>query len=175
MMNDDSMGPKDHSDEIKPGEYLRAAKAHLRSGKHRAAYAVILEAAAKYPKEPLILSYYGLLLSLVDRKHRSAIETCKKAVGLCNPRDAYSRSVLFPALLLNLGKAYLAAGKKKDAIDAFNRGLSFDRSHSEIKRELRLLGERKKPLVPFLGRGNPINKLIGKLLHKSETDKRLQA
>jgi tetratricopeptide (TPR) repeat protein len=183
MMDNNSMGPgnegasapPDSSGEIKPGEYLRAAKAHLRSGKQKAAYAVIVEAMMHYPNEPLILSYYGLLQGLVDRKHRSAVETCKKAVGLCNAKDAYSRDVLYPVLLLNLGKAYLAAGKKKDAIDAFKRGLSYDRSHPDIRRELKVLGERKKPPVSFLGRENPINKLIGMLLHKGEKGRRLGA
>ena len=157
MIGHDSKGPgeggesavPDFSSEFKPGEYLRAAKAHLRGGRQKAAYTVIVEAMMHYPNEPLILSYYGLLQGLVDRKHRSAVETCKKAV-----------------LLLTLGKAYLAAGKKRDAIDAFKRGLSYDRSHPDIRRELKVLGERKNPPVSFLGRANPINKLIGMLLHK---------
>src|SRR3990172_6050670 len=176
MNGNDSKGPgdggesavPDFSSEFKPGEYLRAAKAHLRGGRQKAAYAVIVEAMMHYPNEPLILSYYGLLQGLVDRKHRSAVETCKKAVGLCNAKDAYSREVLYPVLLLNLGKAYLAAGKKKDAIDAFKRGLSYDRSHPDIRRELKVLGERKKPPLSFFGRANPINRLIGMLLHKVE-------
>jgi hypothetical protein len=75
---------------------------------------------------------------------------------------------------LNLGKAYLAAGKKKDAINAFNKGLQHDKSNSDLRKELRGLGMRKKPPVSFLDRANPINKCIGMILQKTkkEADKR---
>jgi hypothetical protein len=79
--------------------------------------------------------------------------------------DAYSAGVIYPILYLNLGRAYIAAGRKVEGIKSFEKGLKFDRSHFELKKEQRLLGIRKPPVVPFLSRSNPINKYIGIILH----------
>jgi hypothetical protein len=78
--------------------------------------------------------------------------------------------VLYPVFYLNLGRAYLAAGKKKDAIDAFRKGLQYDNGNSDLRKELRGLGMRKKPPVPFLDRSNPINKYIGMILQKAKNE-----
>jgi Tfp pilus assembly protein PilF len=73
--------------------------------------------------------------------------------------------MVFPVLYLNLGKAYVAAGKKKNAVTAFNQGLHYDPQHAAIRKELKKLGARKKPPVSFLDRSNPINKYLGKVLN----------
>jgi hypothetical protein len=77
-------------------------------------------------------------------------------------------------LYLNLGRAYVAARRKRDALDAFRKGLEYDKSNREILVEIRALGSRKKAVVPFLDRSNPINKYIGKIVHKENktTDKK---
>lgn len=162
-------GQSEPAGEFKPAEYLRAVKAHLRSGRQKPAYTVLQEAVALYPKNPLILSYYGCLQALVDRKHVSGAETCRKAIALFQAKESFGEDVFYyPVLYLNLGRAYLSGGKRKHAIDAFNRGLKYDNSHPDIKSELRRLGIRKRPPVPFLGRSNPINKYIGMLLYKPQ-------
>lgn len=160
-------GQQEPAGEYKPVEYLRAAKAHLRNGRQKAAYSVLREAVALYPRDPLLLSYYGCLQALVDKKHLSGAETCRKAIALFQAKASFGEDVLFyPVLYLNLGRVYLSGGKKRYAIDAFNRGLKYDSSHPDLKSELRRLGIRKRPPVPFLSRSNPINKYIGLLLHK---------
>jgi tetratricopeptide (TPR) repeat protein len=151
----------------KPVHYIKAARTHLKNGRQKAAYSILLQALIHYPEEPLILSYCGCLQAIVDKKYRSGVESCRKAIALFKPEDAYTAGVIYPVLYLNLGRAFLAAGRKKDAIEALTTGRKFDRSHIEIKKELQLLGVRKEPPVPFLSRSNPINKLIGLLLHKT--------
>ena len=180
--DDDPKGPlgasepvqPDSAEEIKPSEYLRAVKAHLRSGKQKDAFSLLLRASLQFPDEPLILSYYGWLQATVDKKYRSGVESCKRALALFEDKGSSGEHVLYPVFYLNLGKAYLAAGKKKDAINAFNKGLQHDKSNSDLRKELRGLGMRKKPPVSFLDRANPINKYIGMILQKSkkEPDKR---
>ncbi|MGE5808925.1 MAG: hypothetical protein ACM32I_07360 [Nitrospirota bacterium] len=71
------------------------------------------------------------------------------------------KEVLYPVFYLNLGRAYVAGGKRKEAIEAFQQGLKFDGGNRELWKDLRGLGERKKPPLPFLDRSNPINKYIG--------------
>jgi len=153
---------------IKPSLYLRAVRSHLRRGKPKDAYDLLLQATIQYPDDPLILSYFGCLQSIVDRKYRSGVEACKRAILLLKKQNLFSEEVLYPVFYLNLGRAYVAAGKKKDAIDAFKKGIKFDNENSELKKELLGLGVRKQPPVPFLDRSNPINKYIGLILHKTK-------
>lgn len=157
----------DQNEEIKPGEYLRAVRSHLRSGKNKEAYGLLLQASVRYPEDPVILSYYGCLQALVDKKFRSGVETCNRAILLLKKQGTSSEEVLYPVFYLNLGRAFVAAGRKKDAIDAFKKGLKYDSGHSDLKKELQGLGVRKQPPVSFLDRSNPINKYIGMIL-KSE-------
>jgi tetratricopeptide (TPR) repeat protein len=149
---------------VKPREYLRAVKTNLRDGKQKEAFRLLQQAALHFPDDPVILSYYGCLQAVVDKKYRSGVETCKKAIALLGHEESFEEEMLYPVFYLNLGRAYTAAGKKKDAIDAFTRGLRYDNGNREILKELRGLGERKRPPVPFLDRSNPINKYVGMLL-----------
>lgn len=160
-------GHAGQNEEIKPSEYLRAVRSHLRSGKHKDAYSLLLQASIRHPEDPLILSYYGCLQAIVDKKYRSGVETCKRAILLLKKQGSFSEEVLYPVFYLNLGRAYVAAGKKKDAIDAYKKGLRYDNGNSDLRKELQGLGVRKQPPVPFLDRSNPINKYIGLIL-KSE-------
>jgi tetratricopeptide (TPR) repeat protein len=162
--------PPDPAEEIKPSDYLRAVKVHLRSGKQKDAFTLLLRASVQFPDEPLILSYYGCLQAGVDKKYRSGVEACKRAIALFRAKKSSGEEVLYPVFYLNLGRAFLAAGKKKDAIDAFHKGLQYDKSNSDLRKELRGLGMRKKPLVPFLDRANPINKCIGMILQKAKKE-----
>lgn len=162
--------PTSPPEEMKPSNYLRAVKVHLRSGKQKEAFSLLLRATLQFPDEPLILSYYGYLQAIVDKKYRSGVEVCKKAIALFKAKKSPGEDVLFPVFYLNLGRSYLAAGKKKDAIDAFHKGLQYDKSNSDLRKELRGMGMRKKPPVPFLDRANPINKYIGMVLQKAKKE-----
>ena len=151
-------------EEVKPSDYLRAVKANLRNGKQKEAFVLLQQAAVRFPDEPLILSYYGCFQALVDKKYRSGVETCKRAIAMLRHKGAFEEELLYPVFYLNLGRAYLSAGKKPDAIEAYTRGLKYDNSNSDLRRELRGLGLRKAPPVPFLDRSNPINKYVGLIL-----------
>jgi tetratricopeptide (TPR) repeat protein len=153
--------------EIKASDYLRAVRTHLRNGKIKDAYSFLLQANVQYPEDPLILSYYGYLQAVVDKKFRSGVENCKRAILLLKEQGLSSEKVPYSVFYLNLGRAFVAAGRKKDAIDALKKGLKYDSGNIDLKKELQGLGERKQPPVPFLDRTNPINKYIGMIL-KSE-------
>lgn len=150
---------------ISPADYIRVLRTHLRNHKQVSASGVADDALKRFPKNPLIVSYHGLLQSLVDGKHRSAVDSCRRAFTLLSAEDAYSASVVYPLLYPNLGKACLAAGMKKDAVEAFQKGIGHERGNPELIEELKRLGIRKAPVVPFLSRSNPINKYLGRLLH----------
>lgn len=154
-----------HSVTPSPAEFIKTARGHLRKAENKEAYRILLQAMVLFPENPLILSYYGCLQAIVDRKYRSGIDHCRKALALFKAADMYTAGLVFPVLYLNLGRAHVAAGRKQDAVEAFSKGIGYDRGHRELKKELELLGIRKQPLLPFLSRSNPINKYIGILLH----------
>ncbi len=159
-----------HAKEVRPADYLRRAKAQLRSGKQKDAFALLQQAVIQFPDEPVVLSYFGCLQALVDKKYRSGIETCKRAIILLKDREEDEKEKLYALFYLNLGRAYLSAGKKQDAITAFTTGTKYNNSNGDLRQELRGLGRRKQPPVSFLTRSNPINKYIGMILHTGGKD-----
>ena len=156
------------SEVVKPGDYLRAVKVSLRQGNQKEAFGLLQQAALQYPDDPFILSYYGCLQALVERKYRAGVEKCKKAISLIQQESSFGEEMIYPVFYLNLGRAYIAARKKDDALEAFKKGLKFNSGNRDILNELRALGSRKKALVPFLDRSNPINKYIGLILRRAD-------
>lgn len=159
----------DQLKELRPAEYVRTINGYLLKGNQRSAFTVAQRAVVIYPEEPILLSYYGSLQALVDRKYRSGTENCAKAIALLARHHSVGKEILYPVLYLNLGRAYVAAGKKKNAVVAFNQGLKFDPEHAALRKEVEKLGTRKKPHLSFLDRANVINKFIGKTLHKKKS------
>jgi tetratricopeptide (TPR) repeat protein len=162
-------GPSDHQEtppEVPAAEYIKEAREHLRGGRRREAYGILLRAGVVHPGHPVILSYLGWLQAAVDKKYKTGLAACRKALALFKTADPQNAARVYPVLYLNLGLAYLAAGSKKDAVDCFRKGLQYDRHHAELKRELRGLGLRKPPPIPFLSRSNILNRIVGKMSHK---------
>ena len=146
-------------------EYLKAARVHLRIGRHKEAYRILLQASTIYPNQPVILSYCGWLQAVVDKKYKSGLATCRRALVLFKTSDPELAGRIYPTIYLNLGRTFLATGRKKDAVENFQKGLKYDRSNAELKKEMQLLGMRKKPPIAFLSRSNLLNLIIGKMFH----------
>ena len=152
---------------LEPAEYLRQIRAHLRAGKQREAYALVKQSMIHFPNDPVFLSYYGCLQVLVDRMYRRGIEICQKAIKKLKMSGSFDEEALLPLFYYNLGKAYAAAGKRKEARETLVIGLAYDPGNYDMIKELRRLGMRSKQLpIPFLQRSNPLNIYIGRMLHK---------
>ena len=107
-------------------------------------------------KSPELLSY----LSYCIATERGQIY---EALKLCN--DALSQEPDNPVHYLNLGRIYLHAGKKEEALLILRKGLSFGENQT-LRSILEKIGTRGKPVFPFLSRDNFLNKYIGLLLHR---------
>ncbi|MFQ5579452.1 MAG: tetratricopeptide repeat protein [Nitrospiria bacterium] len=103
---------------------------------------------------PQFLSLYGFCLAMGGRHTNKGIQYCERAVSIEPFR---------PQSFYYLGMAYLKGGNKQKAISTFYKGLRIDEGHPGIKEQLRKLGERRGPLLPFLPRQNILNKTIGKM------------
>jgi tetratricopeptide (TPR) repeat protein len=100
------------------------------------------------------LSYYGLCLAREGGNLQEGIKFCREAITL----EFFNADLFW-----NLGRALLAAGRKKEAHLTFLKGLRLQRGHSGITSELLRLGIRRKPVLPFLSRSNPLNVVLGRL------------
>jgi tetratricopeptide (TPR) repeat protein len=87
----------------------------------------------------------------------------KKAISLCS--EALDAEPGNPLHYLNLGKIYLLQGKAREAIEILRRGLSQE-ANEQIIAELKRLGTRQPPPLPFLHRDNPLNKYLGVIFTK---------
>lgn len=118
------------------------------------------EKAYEIRKTPETQSYFALCIAVERGQIREAVKLCGHSVDL-EPDN--------PAHYLNLGKIYLHAKRRKDALEALRagagKGLTLH-ENEEIKRLLEHLGERKRPLFPFLSRSHVLNKYLGILLHR---------
>ncbi len=110
-----------------------------------------LETAARLGSTPTLASYLGYCLARERRQFKEGSGLCRQAL-LKEPEQAVH--------YLNLGRVLLAAEEKQLAITTFQRGLKRGRHHL-ILEELKKLGMRKPPVVPFLSRSHPVNKFLG--------------
>lgn len=149
-----------------PSDYLDEVKTLLKKKNNRRALELLTSALLEYPDEPFLLSYYGCLEAVINKNIAYGIDTCKRALDILNDRSPVSKEIFYPTFYLNLGRAYIAAGKKKNAIEVFQKGLSYSEDNKDLLWEACKLGLRRKPFIPYLKRTNPINKYIGMILHK---------
>lgn len=152
-------------------EYFNEAMDMLGAGRGVDALEILRKGLEMYPFDPLLMSYCGCLYSIVGKKHKEGIKMCRDAIKSLDSSVSLEKDVYYPAFYLNLGRAYLGAGKKRDAVSAFNLGLKADPKDQDIIKELNKLGPRRRQPVPFLNRSNPINKYLGLLIGKGPGQK----
>lgn len=132
----------------------------LSDGRHREALAYF-EAAISLEKQYGVprpqaryLSQYGLCLGALTAHRAEGIRFCREAAAI----EEYN-----PDLHLNLGRALMLSGRRAEAFRALTRGLAMQPNHGAIVGELKKLGLRRRPVLPFLSRGNPVNVFLGRL------------
>lgn len=101
-------------------------------------------------------SYLGYGMALRRRQTREGLKLCEQAVKM----EFYQ-----PDNFWNLARTQLLAGNRKAAAASMRRGLALDRGHRGLIALAKELGIRRSPVLRFLGRGNPVNVLLGKLRH----------
>jgi tetratricopeptide (TPR) repeat protein len=148
-------------------EYFDEVRQLLRRGNSKSALSTLEEALEKFPGDPFFLSYYGCLVAYVQNKPDEGVKICEDAIKELRNSVPFGSDSFYPVFYLNLGKAYLKADNKKEAISAFKRGLKIDRNNTDLLWEIQKLGIRKSPAISFLKRSNPINKHLGMLTGKA--------
>ncbi|GMU67368.1 MAG: hypothetical protein AMXMBFR36_36420 [Acidobacteriota bacterium] len=102
----------------------------------------------------VVYAYLGYGAAKYQRRTRDGLKLCEHAVKI----QYYE-----PENHLQLARVQLLMGDRKGAVGSIARGLKLDPNHRELK-DLRFeIGVRKRPVLPFLDRKNPLNVLLGQL------------
>jgi hypothetical protein len=124
------------------------------------AHAAFERAHRASPREPRAMSWYGVTLVLVERNITLGISLCDAALRPA-PSD--------PELLLNSARVHLALNQRQRAARAITRGLVAWPDHPGLLAARLALGTRRAPVIPFLARDNPLNRVFGRLRHRWTT------
>lgn len=127
----------------------------------RLAAAAYFEAALRldrqyHPHRPSMkyLSYFGLCLAFATNRQEEAVRLCRQA----------ARSEFYnPDVYWNLGRVALLQGNRREAHQAFLQGLAIDKAHAGLRFQIRRLGVRRPPVLPFLSRHHTLNRWAGRM------------
>jgi hypothetical protein len=109
-----------------------------------------------YDLPSLFYSYLGFGIAYRERRIREGLDLC---------RHACRTSFYQPENFINLARTCLLAGQRSEAYRAIRRGYALDGTNETLRKLHSKLGVRKPPVVRFLGRKHPFNRLLGRLRH----------
>jgi tetratricopeptide (TPR) repeat protein len=138
-------------DEFKQGIEL------LRKGHSARAVECFRHATELKQQNPFYISFLGVAMARAQGQWAAAVELCKKAVSL-KRTDAQ--------LYLNLAEVYVSAGRRDIAVETLDAASRYCAADARIGRMRGRLGRRSSPVLPFIDRGNPLNRSLGKLRHR---------
>ena len=134
-------------------EGLAAFAARDLGGAHRA----FERAHRKDTRDPRFMSWYGVTLVLVERNWNLGIVLCDQAIRLAGPDVE---------LLLNQARVHLSLNQRERAVKAILRGLELHPDDPRLAAARDGMGIRRPPVIAFLSRNNPLNRLLGRLRHR---------
>ena len=130
---------------------------HFEAQDLEAAHAAFERAHRRAGSDPRVMSWYGVTLVLVERNSNLGMLYCDQALRIAGPS---------PELLLNQARAYLALHQRERAYRAIHRGVTQWPNHAALRLAQDAMGWRRRPVLPCLGRSNPLNRWLGKLRHR---------
>jgi hypothetical protein len=122
-----------------------------------AAHTAFERAHRRDPRDPVYMSWYGVTLVLVEKNSNLGVNLVDQALRAAGPD---------PELLLNSARIHLALNQRDRAARALARGLELFPADPRLLAARDAMGTRRAPVIPFLGRSNPLNKLLGRLRHR---------
>ncbi len=121
------------------------------------AHQAFARAHRKDTRNPRYMSWYGVTLVLVDRNSNLGVQLCDQALRAGG---------VDPELLLNQARVHLALNQRDRAVRSVARGLELWPDDPRLLAARDALGTRRDPVLPFLGRKNPLNRALGRLRHR---------
>ena len=124
----------------------------LEEGLHDEAVSILRAAVELAPDHAQLRSLLGVAIAQAQRDFEESRALCESAA---------KQEFFNPDLYLNLSRIYLEFGRRSEALRYLRRGQMIDPGHSLIHRMIAKLGRRRMPIVPFLPRRHPINRVLG--------------
>ena len=92
----------------------------------------------------------------------------KEGLRLC--QHAVKAQFYHPECHLYLARVQILAKNRKGAVHAIAQGLALDPRNSALRSLHDEIGVRKRPVIGFLSRNNPVNRTLGKLRRQMKTN-----
>lgn len=127
------------------------------AGDLSAAHAAFERAHRKDPRAPRLMSWYGVTLVLVERNSNLGVLLCDQALRLAGADVE---------LLVNQARVHLALNQRERAVRSIARGLELWPDDARLLAARDALGTRREPVLPFLSRNNPLNRVLGRWRHR---------
>lgn len=99
-------------------------------------------------------AYLGYGIARYQKQIREGLRLCEHAVRV---------QFYHPDCHLNMARVQVLARNRKAAVHAIGQGLALDPRHAGLRALQGEVGVRKRPVLGFLSRGNPVNRTLGKL------------
>lgn len=99
-------------------------------------------------------SYLGYGMAVYEKRFKEGLALCRHAVEI----EFYR-----PENYVNLAGTYLLMGARRSAVRAIEQGLRIDPGNRQLHDLRQEVGWRKRPVLPFLSRSNPVNHLLGRM------------
>lgn len=103
-----------------------------------------------------VYSFLGYALARTHGDIRRGIRFCKYSLKL---------EFYHPDNYLNLARTQILSGNRRSAKKAVDQGLGFDPQHPGLIELREELGDRRDPVLPFLGRRSLFNRILGRIRH----------
>jgi len=135
-------------------ELVARAVVCFHRGEYSRCYALLQDCGADPARDPRVRAFLTASRSLINGRVREGVVACVEAI-----RGAF----YIPDLYCALGVLLLRTGDRAKAFAAFQRGLRLDPRHRILRARVREMGERRRPVMTFLGRSHPANRVLGML------------
>jgi predicted Zn-dependent protease len=135
-------------------QMLETALMQVEEGRFIDALPLFSQLLEREPRSARLRSYFGLCLAVAEKRFEDGFEQCHAAA---------KQEFFNPELYLNLARLHLTFGFKAEGVRFIRRGLMIDPSNEALRRAQRDLGARVEPVLSFLPRRHPINRLLGRV------------
>lgn len=105
----------------------------------------------------LFYAYLGYGVARNHGRNAQGLELCRRAIAM----DQYQ-----PESYYFLARLYLLIGDRRSAFQVVEEGLEIAPGNGRLAEVRHQLGDRRRPVLPFLSRRHPVNRYLGKVRHR---------
>lgn len=146
----------DASTDLDKKTVLRAVQNWVRDRQFHQARAIMEELRAKYPEDAEVLGEYAWILARGFREFDEAERLIQEAIRL----EVYNARWYTIA-----ARIYELKGDRRMTIQMLDRAFDWDPNYPPARIFQSKIGVRRAPVLSFLPRSHPLNRILGKIRH----------